>query len=531
MAAVVTQGGDGYGAAQAFAAAGRPTPIIIMGNRQDELAWWKEQKDANGYETMSVSIAPGVSTLAFWVAQQILDGKEVPKDLTVPFLRIEQDGLEEALEDHAGGRGGQCRVHARGRAGGDHGRRRRLIVHRPVTTEPVIAASGAAKAFGAVRALDGVDFAVAPGECVGLVGHNGAGKSTLVNLLNGGARARRRRGPARRRTWRRCYDVAAARAAGIRCVFQELSLCPNLTVAENVRVLREGTGGRGWRGRAGAAVAAMLDRIFPGHGIAGGAGLGGSRIAQRQMVEIAIAFLEIGAPPRLVILDEPTSSLDAQPRRASCWRKFAGSSPRAGRSSSSATSSPEVLEISDRIVVMKDGRVVADRPAAGLRRPRPRRRDGQRGAGARRGARGPAADRCARRRQRAGSAPGRARSSASPASPATGRARCSPRSTSPRRADWAAPNRAPPSSPATGRSTGCSRSGRSLWNTTASVLPDMTRRGLLDRGRRGRLRRRMAGAARDPDRRRWRRRSCRSPAATSRRRSSPARSGPARRWC
>jgi ribose transport system substrate-binding protein len=97
VAAVVTQGGDGYGAAQAFAAAGRPTPVIIMGNREDELKWWKEQKDANGYTTMSVSIAPGVSTLAFWVAQQILDGKEVPKDLTVPFLRIDQDTLEANL--------------------------------------------------------------------------------------------------------------------------------------------------------------------------------------------------------------------------------------------------------------------------------------------------------------------------------------------------------------------------------------------------------------------------------------------------
>ncbi len=94
---VVTQGGDGYGAAQAIKAAGRDMPTIIMGNREDELQWWKEQKDANGYETMSVSIAPGVSTLAFWVAQQILDGKEVPKDLTVPFLRIDQDTLEQSL--------------------------------------------------------------------------------------------------------------------------------------------------------------------------------------------------------------------------------------------------------------------------------------------------------------------------------------------------------------------------------------------------------------------------------------------------
>ena len=104
IAAVVTQGGDGYGAAQAFAAAGRPTPTIIMGNREDELKWWKEQKDASGYTTMSVSIAPGVSTLAFWVAQQILDGKEVPKDLTVPFLRIDQDNLETNLAStQAGG--------------------------------------------------------------------------------------------------------------------------------------------------------------------------------------------------------------------------------------------------------------------------------------------------------------------------------------------------------------------------------------------------------------------------------------------
>jgi ribose transport system substrate-binding protein len=97
LVAVVTQGGDGYGAAQAIAAAGRDTPIIIMGNRQDELLWWSEQKAANGYETMSVSIAPGVSTLAFWVAQQVLDGKEVPQDLVVPFLTITQDSLEADL--------------------------------------------------------------------------------------------------------------------------------------------------------------------------------------------------------------------------------------------------------------------------------------------------------------------------------------------------------------------------------------------------------------------------------------------------
>lgn len=95
---VVDQGGDGYGAAQAFAAAGRKQPIIIMGNRQDELQWWKEQKAKNGYKTWSASIAPGVSTLAFWVAQQVLDGrKNVPHDLLVPYLAFTQDNFEAEL--------------------------------------------------------------------------------------------------------------------------------------------------------------------------------------------------------------------------------------------------------------------------------------------------------------------------------------------------------------------------------------------------------------------------------------------------
>jgi ribose transport system substrate-binding protein len=95
---VVDQGGDGYGAAQAFAAAGRPEPTIIMGNRQDELEWWKEQKDKDGYVTWSASVAPGLSTLAFWVAQQLLDGKkDVPHDLTVPYLAFTQDDFEAEL--------------------------------------------------------------------------------------------------------------------------------------------------------------------------------------------------------------------------------------------------------------------------------------------------------------------------------------------------------------------------------------------------------------------------------------------------
>ncbi len=101
---IVDQGGDGYGAAQAFAAAGKPRPTIIMGNRQDELKWWSEQKAMDGYTTWSASIAPGVSTLAFWVAQQVLDGRtDIPHDLLVPYLAFTQDDFEAELPKIAEG--------------------------------------------------------------------------------------------------------------------------------------------------------------------------------------------------------------------------------------------------------------------------------------------------------------------------------------------------------------------------------------------------------------------------------------------
>ena len=90
---------------------------------------------------------------------------------------------------------------------------------------------GVEKHFGAVLALSGVDFAVRVGECVGLVGHNGAGKSTLMHILAGTGR------PDVGQIWIKGvaepgYGVQRARALAVRCVFQELSPCPNLTVAE-----------------------------------------------------------------------------------------------------------------------------------------------------------------------------------------------------------------------------------------------------------------------------------------------------------
>lgn len=95
--AVITQGGDGFGAVKAFEAAGRKVPLVMMGNRYDELEIWREMRDKSGYETMSVSTSPGVSAIAFWTALEILEGNDVPKSMPVPPYVIFKDTLDKAF--------------------------------------------------------------------------------------------------------------------------------------------------------------------------------------------------------------------------------------------------------------------------------------------------------------------------------------------------------------------------------------------------------------------------------------------------
>ena len=215
---------------------------------------------------------------------------------------------------------------------------------------------GVEKSYGAVRALDGADFSLRPGECVGVVGHNGAGKSTLMHVLNGGVTPDRGRlviGGEEQPHW----NSTRARALGLRCVFQELSLCPNLTVAENARVVHPAIQGFGWRRKAGRLILDKLDEIFPGHGVRPGDLVQDLTIGRKQMVEIARAFSVSNAQARLIILDEPTSSLDAH--------TAAQLLAHVRRSVESGVSGVlishilgEVLSTCDRIVVMRDGKVV-----------------------------------------------------------------------------------------------------------------------------------------------------------------------------
>jgi ribose transport system ATP-binding protein len=203
---------------------------------------------------------------------------------------------------------------------------------------------------------------VGQGECLGLVGHNGAGKSTLMHILTGTANPDRGRMifAGEKQVG---YSPAQAKQLGVRCVFQELSLCPNLTVAENARVFHPALGGFNWRRRAGRLIIDKLDAIFPGHGIGASDLVQDLPIGRRQMVEVARAFTVTDEPVRLVILDEPTSSLDAHSARQ--LLDFMRRAVAGGVSCIFISHLlGEILDICDRIVVMRDGKTVADATAS-----------------------------------------------------------------------------------------------------------------------------------------------------------------------
>ena len=234
--------------------------------------------------------------------------------------------------------------------------------------DTIIELQDVAKHYGAVRALDGVTFTVSAGECIGLVGHNGAGKSTLMHVL-AGTGIPDQGSITINGTLQSGYSVQTAHRLGVRCVFQELSLCPNLTVAENTRISHAELKGWGWSRRAAALIMGKLDEIFPGHGIDANDVVGDLAIGKRQMVEVARAFTLTDAPLQLVILDEPTSSLDAH--TAAQLLAYVRRSVAGGLSCILISHLlGEILETANRIVVMRDGKVVASEAVSAFDRAR-----------------------------------------------------------------------------------------------------------------------------------------------------------------
>ncbi|MFI7551436.1 sugar ABC transporter ATP-binding protein [Micromonospora sediminimaris] len=227
-------------------------------------------------------------------------------------------------------------------------------------SRPVLTMTGISKSFPGVRALHNVDFRLLPGEVHALMGENGAGKSTLIKVLTG------------------VYGIdegivtldgeqvafngpMQAAAAGVSTVYQEVNLCPNLSVAENIFIGREPRrfGAVRWgevRRRARQLLARLdldIDVTAP---------VASYSLAVQQMVAIARA---IDVQARVLILDEPTSSLDAG-EVAQLFRIMRQLRDEGIAILFVTHFLDQVYGIADRITVLRNGTLVGEYPIAEL---------------------------------------------------------------------------------------------------------------------------------------------------------------------
>jgi ribose transport system ATP-binding protein len=227
--------------------------------------------------------------------------------------------------------------------------------------QPLLQIDGVTKSFPGVQALKGVSFSVGEREVHALVGENGAGKSTLMKILAGVYQP-----DSGQVIWQgqplTLTSPADAQRHGIRIIYQEFNLLPDLTVAENVLLNREPRNRFGfidWRAmyeRTRQILARLETDIDPE------ATVRSLTVAQQQIVEIVKALAE---DARLIIMDEPTAALN--PTEVDHLFKAIRQLVAGGTTVIFISHRlDEVLKISDQVTVLKDGQLVASQPAKGL---------------------------------------------------------------------------------------------------------------------------------------------------------------------
>ena len=220
---------------------------------------------------------------------------------------------------------------------------------------PSLALKGIHKSFGPTVALDGVDLELRAGEVHALIGENGAGKSTLMNVIAGSLQPDEGTMELDGRAYAPSNPLDA-RTHGIALIHQELSLCPHLSVAENVLMGIESSR-LGWldRDKLNARTNEVL-QTFHHADIRPERRVGDLSVAARQIVEISRA---IAARARIILMDEPTSSL----QREDVQHLFALIRKLSAEGISVVYIShflEEVRQIADRFTVLRDGRSVAN---------------------------------------------------------------------------------------------------------------------------------------------------------------------------
>lgn len=225
---------------------------------------------------------------------------------------------------------------------------------------PLMQVKGLSKSFGPVEVLKDIDLSVFPGEVHAIIGENGAGKSTLMKILAGHLSSTRGTLELDGKPLSLAGPVDAERR-GIVLVHQEILLAPDLTVAQNLYLGRELGKGLTVDDRAMNAGAAQAIRDL-GAEIDPRMIVGRLSIAQRQLVQIARVLL---VPHRVVIFDEPTASLT--PIETEALLKLVANIRAKGAAVLYISHRlPEVKAIADKVTVLRDGKLVATRPAGEL---------------------------------------------------------------------------------------------------------------------------------------------------------------------
>jgi rhamnose transport system ATP-binding protein len=235
---------------------------------------------------------------------------------------------------------------------------------RTETAPPLLSLQGIQKSYGAVRALQGVDFELRAGEVHALLGENGAGKSTLIKVVTG---AHHPDSGLIRVAGEELIGLTtdAARARGIACIYQQPALFAELNVAENIGLRLEAGGAWrrvDWSGRA-ARAGELLRRV--------GAEFPADRtvrelsMPEQQLVEIACA---LGAGARIVIMDEPTASLTRR-EQEKLYEIVRGLRAAGVGVVYISHRLEEIRALADRVTVLRDGRSVGTREVTGVTEP------------------------------------------------------------------------------------------------------------------------------------------------------------------
>ena len=218
----------------------------------------------------------------------------------------------------------------------------------------VLTMRGICKAFPGVKALDNVDFTLRKGEIHALMGENGAGKSTLIKVLTGvyekdagSIWVEGTEGEAH------IHSPQQAQNVGISTVYQEISLCPNLTVAENMFIGRTGGSTVHWREYEKRATEILENLGIPARAKQE---LSRCSLAVQQMVAIARA---VDMNCKVLILDEPTSSLDEK-EVAMLFDLMRDLKSRGVGIIFVTHFLEQVYEVSDRITVLRNGELVGE---------------------------------------------------------------------------------------------------------------------------------------------------------------------------